>query len=145
MHPNHWKHNSEYPKFLPKDHPSHPNPDRLPVTYALWVRAVRTVPHVGLHVQQLQGCDPGLPSQVLQDLEPRPAVLVELRTDVQQGLPGSSEFLPGNALVQLLSGQALPLLQQVEVFPGKLLRLAGGLERCVCGNSERRASHGRKG
>lgn len=101
-------------------------PQTLPVTSVLWVRTVRTVPHVGLHIQQLQGRDPRLPSQVLQDLQPWPAVLVELSANIQQGLPRSSELLPGNSLIQLLSGQALPLLQQVKVFPGKLQKVNWG-------------------
>lgn len=66
---------------------------------------------MGLHIQQLQGSDPRLPGQVLQDLQPGPTVLVELGADVQQRLPGSSELLSSNPLIQLLSGKALAFLQ----------------------------------
>ena len=69
------------------------------------------VPHVRLHIQQLQGSDPRLAGQVLQDLQPGPAVLVELCADVQQRLPRPPELLPSDPLIQLLPGKALPFLQ----------------------------------
>lgn len=75
-------------------------------------------PHVGFDVQQLQGRDPGLTGNVLQDLESRSAVFVKLRADVQQGLPRPPELLPGDALVQLLPRHTLALLQEVEIVPG---------------------------
>lgn len=76
------------------------------------------IPHVGLHIQQLQRSHSGLTSQILQNLQPRTTVLVKLCADIQQRLPGPPELLPGNSLIQLLSGQTLALLHQVKVLPG---------------------------
>ena len=76
-----------------------------------------------LHIQQLQGSDPWLAGQVLQDLQPGPAVLVELCADVQQRLPRPPELLPSDPFIQFLPGKALPFLQSVQVFPGEIIKL----------------------
>lgn len=89
------------PTFIPPSYtPPQPPPDIRPKLCAhSGAETMRTVPHVGLHVQQLQGSDPRFPGQVLQDLQPGPAVLVELGADVQQRLPGSSELLPSKPFI----------------------------------------------
>lgn len=82
-------------------------------------RPVLSSPHVRLDVQQLKCRDPWLARDVLQDFEPRSAVLIEFCADVQEGLSRSTELFPGDALVQLLPGHPLALFQQMEVIPAR--------------------------
>lgn len=72
-----------------------------------------------LDVQQLEGRDSRLPSDVLQDFEPRSAVLIEFCADVEEGLAWPAELFPGDALVELLPRHTLALLQQMEVVPAR--------------------------
>lgn len=83
------------------------------------------LPHVRLDVQELQRRHTGLPRHVLQDLESRAAVLVELGADVEQRLAGPPELLAGDAFVHLLPRHALALLQQVQVVPACRQRTKG--------------------
>lgn len=83
-----------------------------------WKQDACGIPHVGLHIQQLQRSHSGLTRQILQNLQPRTTVLVKLCADVQQRLPWPPEFLSGNSFIQLLSGETLALLHQVKVLPG---------------------------
>lgn len=76
-------------------------------------------PHVRLDVQQLKGRDARLTGHVLQDFEPRSAVLVEFRADVQEGFAGPAKLFPGVALVYLFLRHTLALFQQVEVVPAR--------------------------
>ena len=94
------------------NHPAHrPHPSPALAVCTCCGEKRRMVPHVRLHIQQLQGSDSWLAGQVLQDLQPGPAVLVELCADVQQRLPRPPELLPSDPLIQLLPGKALPFLQ----------------------------------
>lgn len=95
------------------NHPAH-CPHSLPALAVCTLRGEkgRMVPHVRLHIQQLQGSDPRPAGQVLQDLQPGPAVLVvnSVQMFLGQRFLSRLEPLPERSADPVPPGKALPFL-----------------------------------